>query len=73
MTSPLELKLESLKNKGIIKNYNFVSQVPTCDDLDESRLIDKLYLTFPSGDTLNLTTFCSGHLENTTLDLNDES
>ncbi len=73
MNIPLQLKLETLKKTGILKDYNFLSQIQSCEEMDDSRLIDKLYLTFPNGETLNLTTFCSGYLQNTTIELNDES
>ena len=39
----------------------------SCEGDDRSRLIDELTLMFPNQEMLNLTTFCSGCLENTHL------
>ena len=35
----------------------------------KSRLVDKLTLIFPNGEILNLSSFCSGCLENSSIEI----
>lgn len=60
-------KLDELVANGEIKSYVYRQQVPSCEGDTKFRLIDELILTFPKGGTLNLSTICSGVLENTSL------
>jgi hypothetical protein len=62
-------KLKQLISNGTIKSFVYREQIPTDGDVN-MRLIDELDLIFPNGDTLKISTGCSGCLENTSLFLN---
>ncbi len=60
-------KLQSLIDNNTIKSFVFNEQVPTMEGDNESRLADELVLLFTNGETLKISTFCSGSLENTSI------
>jgi hypothetical protein len=59
-------KLESLKVRGVIADYQHIELDeygnPGRSDLRNS---ERLIITFPGGEKLTLTTWCSGCAENT--------
>lgn len=64
-------KLVSLAQSGDIQSFTLDKQIPSCSGDHKNRLIDKLTIKFNSGATLKLSTFCSGCLENTSLELDE--
>lgn len=56
---------------GVIHSYKLKEQIPSCDSANY-RLVDTLRIVFPSGEELGLETFCSGCMENTSIDLMED-
>lgn len=65
----LEQKLTQLVENKQLTSFVYEEQVPSIEGDTKFRLIDKLTLVFPNGDKLNLSTFCSGCRENTTIEI----
>lgn len=61
--------LESLQANNSIQGFHYKEQVPSCVGDYESRLIDEIDMTLNDGTTIKITTWCSGSLENTCLNL----
>jgi len=59
--------LQQLVVEGVLKSFVYKEDVPTMEGDTISRLVDKLTLEFPNGKKLNLTTTCSGCLENSSI------
>lgn len=60
-------KLQKLVSNGMLKYFEHEEQLPSMEGDNKTRLIDKLTLIFPSGETILISTICSGCLENTSL------
>ena len=69
--STMRNKLQQLVLTGALKSFVYNKQIPSYPGDYKSRLIDELFLTFSDGQTLNLSTFCSGCMENTSLFLTE--
>lgn len=67
----LKKRLATLKKLGVIHSYKLKEQIPSCGD-PKCRLIDTLKIVFPGGEELGLETFCSGCMENTSIDLMED-
>lgn len=59
--------LQQLVVDGVLKSFVYKEQIPSIDCDTSNRLIDELTLEFPNGKSLELSTICSGCLENTSL------
>lgn len=63
--------LENLVKTGVLKSYSLktldVDGNPITNLGNDMRETDELELVFPSGETLVISTFCSGSAENTSL------
>lgn len=68
----LKNRLNLLKKLGVIHSYKLKQQIPSCDGDTKSRLIDTLRIVFPGGEELGLSTFCSGCMENTSLEFMED-
>lgn len=64
----LTQKLNRLVESNTIESFTYLQQTPSCEN-DKNRLIDVLELYFSDGKSLKLSTFYSGCLENTSLEL----
>ena len=62
-------KLRELVNNHTLKTFVFEKQIPTMENDTKSRLVDKLTLIFPNGEILNLSSFCSVCLENSSIEI----
>lgn len=60
-------KLEQLVKNGMLSSFEFKKQIPSLKDNNISKLIDELTLVFTNGEKIEISTGCSGCLENTTL------
>jgi hypothetical protein len=69
--SKLKKRLNLLKKLGVIHSYVLKEQIPSFGDT-KYRLVDTLKIIFPGGEELGLETFCSGCMENTSIELMEE-
>ena len=68
----LKKRLNLLKKLRVIHSFKLKEQIPSYHGDKDSRLIDTLQIVFPGGETLDLMTFCSGCMENTSIELMEE-